>query len=111
MDRRRAVHGAQHEIPGRLPALHGSQRFVAQGRQAVGVVQQHLARRRQLQALALTQEQLDAQLLFELAQARRQVRWHPVQALGGAGDRAFLGHGLKDTQLAELHGILQNRTT
>jgi hypothetical protein len=34
-----------------------------------------------------------------------------MQALCGAGDRTFLGHGLEDTQLAEFHGILQNRTT
>ncbi|MNR21082.1 hypothetical protein D3C85_1379610 [compost metagenome] len=111
MGRRRAVHGPQHEVPGRLAATHGGQRLVAQGRHAVGVVEQHLAGRRQLQALAFAQEQLDAQLLLKLAQARRQVRRHPMQALCSTGDRAFLGHGLEDTQLTELHDILQNRTT
>ncbi|MNV56364.1 hypothetical protein D3C71_1486440 [compost metagenome] len=71
--RRRAVHGPQHEVPSRLTATHGAQRFVAQGGHTVGIVQQHLACWRQLQALAFAQEQFDAQLLLELAQARGKV--------------------------------------
>ncbi|MNI83970.1 hypothetical protein D3C73_1408290 [compost metagenome] len=108
---RRAVHGAQDEVAGRLPALYRRHGFVTQRRQAVGVIQQHLASGGQLQALAFTQEKLHAQLLFKLAQARGQVRRHPVQALGGACDGTFLCDRLEDTQLAELHDILQNRTT
>jgi hypothetical protein len=34
-----------------------------------------------------------------------------VQALGGSGDGPFLGHGLEDPQLAELHDILQKGTS
>jgi hypothetical protein len=58
-----------------------------------------------LQTLTLTDEKLDTQLLFELFKPGRQVRWHPVQAFGGAGDRPFFGHGLKNPQLAEFHEL------
>jgi hypothetical protein len=86
-----------------LPAHHRRAGLIAQGKQSAGVVEQNLARWRQLQALPLADEQFDTQLLFELFQPRRQVRWHAMQALGSAGDRAFFGDCLKNPQLTEFH--------
>ena len=57
-------------IASRLPALHGTVGFVVQRQQTGAVVQQHLARRRKLQTLALTHEQLDAELFLHLLEAR-----------------------------------------
>ncbi|CDI89563.1 hypothetical protein BN889_01498 [Pseudomonas aeruginosa PA38182] len=104
VDRRGAVHRAEGEVAHRFAPLHRRARLLLQGEQPRGVVQQDLAGRRQLQALAFAEEQVDAKLFLQLPQARRQVRRHPVQALGGAGDGAFLGDRLEDPQLAELHG-------
>ncbi|MNJ54909.1 hypothetical protein D3C77_503710 [compost metagenome] len=73
VDRRRAVHGPQGKITRRLPTLHGGHCFIAQRQHASGVIEQDLTRRRQLQALAFTTKQFHTQLLFKLAQARRQV--------------------------------------
>ena len=49
----RAVHGAKHEIAGRLATLHCRNGLVTKRGKPVGVIQQYLARRRKLQALAL----------------------------------------------------------
>ncbi|MNH15275.1 hypothetical protein D3C79_748860 [compost metagenome] len=91
-----AVHGAKGKVPRRLPALHCRESFIAKRQHAPGVIEQYLACGRQLQTLTLAAKQLDAQLLFQLTQACRQVRRYPVQALGGPGDRAFLGDRLED---------------
>jgi hypothetical protein len=43
-----------------------------------------------------------------LLDARRQVRRHPVDVLGGNADAAVLGHGPEDFQLNQVHIILQS---
>ncbi|MCY1553757.1 hypothetical protein D9M68_902730 [compost metagenome] len=103
MDGGGAEHGTDDEIPRRLAATQRCLGLGLQGEHALGVTQQHLAGRRQLQALALAQEQLDAQGVLQLAQARGEVRRHPVQAACRPGDGALFGHGLEDTELAEFH--------
>ena len=59
MDGCGAVHRAQHKIPRRLPAHHRRTGLIAQSEEFAGVVEQHLARRRQLQALPFTDEEFE----------------------------------------------------
>ena len=92
-------------MPAGCPALHGRKRLISQRQHAPGVIEQHLAGRGQLQALALTTEQFDPQLFFQLAQAGGKVRRHAVQALRCAGYRPLFGDCLEDTQLTELHEL------
>ena len=97
MDRRGAVHRAKGEFAGRHAALYRAQRLIAQGEQACGVIEQHLARRGQLQTLALTHEQLYTHLLFKLFEPGRQIGRYAVQTFSCTGDRTFFGHGLKNS--------------
>ena len=56
-----------------------------------------------MQALAIADEQLDAEIGLELAHARGDVRLHPVEPLGGAGDAAGLYHRAEDVEIGEVH--------
>jgi hypothetical protein len=58
-----------------------------------------------MQPLALTNEELDAEILFELTNARGDVRLNPVKALGCAGHAASPHHGGEDAKVGEIHAI------
>ena len=55
--------------------------------------EKHLAGRRQMQLLADADEEIDAELVLKLADARRHVGLHAVELLRRAGDAAGLHHG------------------
>lgn len=57
--------------------------------------------------MLLANEQVDAQILLQLLDARGQVRGHPVDVLRGGADAAVFGHCLEDLQLNQIHVILQ----
>src|SRR5262245_56515259 len=74
--------------------------------QAIGVVEQQLSGRREMQALALADEQIDAQLGLELAHARGHVRLHAVEPLGRARHAAGLHDRAEDMEIGEVHRSL-----
>jgi hypothetical protein len=71
--------------------------------QSVRVVEQELAGRGEMQALALAYEELDAQLGFELANARGDVGLHAVELFRRARHAAGLHHGAEDMEIGQIH--------
>src|SRR5262249_60405484 len=71
--------------------------------QPVGIVEQKLPRGREVQLLAVADEQLDPELALELAHARGDVGLHAVELFGGTGDAAGLHHGAEDLEVAQVH--------
>ena len=94
-----ALHRAEPQHATRPRLVQGVPRFVGQRQHALGIADEHPACRRQLQALALTKEKVDAELFFELPDPRRHIRLHPMQALRRAGYAACLHDGEKDVQV------------
>ena len=86
--------------------MDGVARFLRQVEQAVGIVEQHLAVRRQMQLLAFADEQIDAEVLFELAHPRGHVGLHTIKPFGGARDVAFLHDRAEDAQIFKIHRSL-----
>ena len=76
-----------------------SRASVAEREQALGIAEQHGARRRKLQPPALAQEEFDAEIFFQLAHARRDVGLDAMQPVGGAGDTAGLDDRPEDMQV------------
>src|SRR6478735_1168074 len=56
-----------------------------------------------MQALALADEELDAEVFLELADAGGDVGLHAVQLLGGTRDAAGADDGAEDVQVDEIH--------
>ncbi|GFM85530.1 hypothetical protein PSCICO_09290 [Pseudomonas cichorii] len=57
--------------------------------------------------MLFTNEQLDAQVEFQLLDSCGQVRGHPMDVLRGGADAALLGDGLEYFKLDEIQFILQ----
>nr|MBA2814821.1 hypothetical protein [Candidatus Pantoea persica] len=68
-----ALYRAEREIAGRIARTRHAQRLVAQRQYTLRVVEKVMAHRRQANALLLTNKQVDANLLFQLAQPRSEV--------------------------------------
>ena len=89
-DRQQDVHGAlvgadQHAAaPQVLQLPHGARRFVLEPRQPLGVVEQNLARLRQLAALRGAVEQPLVEFVLEPLDRLADRRLRAVQPLGGA---------------------------
>jgi hypothetical protein len=74
-------------------------------RQQVGhLVQQRRAGFGEFHALGRAHEERRAEFVFQRADLPRQRRLRHVQALGGAVDVAFLGHGEEVAHLSQVHG-------
>ena len=100
---RRALHGAQPQQAAGVLLVHGLASFAGKIQQAVGVAEQRAAGGRHVHALALADEELHAQVLFQLADARRDVGLHPMQLLGGAGDAAGADDSAENVQVDQIH--------
>jgi hypothetical protein len=101
-----AFHRAEAEWPARGAVVHSVARLLREVEQAVGIVEQQFAGRRQMQTFALTDEQVNAQVALELAHTGGDVRLHAVQLGGRARDAAFLHDRAENTQIAEIHRSL-----
>ena len=53
----------------------------------------------------VTDQELHAELGFELADVLGDVRLHRPQAVGGRGEAAFFGHREQGVELAYVHGL------
>ena len=103
-DRRGALDRAEAQEPSRLGIVHRLARLVGEAEQAVGIVEQDRAGRRQVELFAVSEEQLDAEVLLELLDAGGDVRLHPAELLGGARDPAGLHHGTEYLEVGKIHG-------
>ena len=83
--------------------MHRLARFPRQVDQPLGIIEQELARRRDMQPLALAHEEVDAELALELAHARGDVGLHAVELFRGPRHAAGLDDGAEDMQVAEIH--------
>jgi len=97
LERADAQHAARRAAPQRGAGLGGKRE------QALGVGEQRAALRGELEAPAPAVEKLRAEARLELLDARGDVRLHAVQARGGPGDAARLGHRLEDLQRDQVH--------
>ena len=106
MQRGRA--GEAHGQPARLApggTAHHLGQHVTALQQRLGLFQQRQPRRRGPHAARQALHQLHAQFVLQALQQPRQRRLLHAQALGRAGDVAFLGDGDKGAQLAKLGHI------
>src|SRR5215470_16720374 len=78
-------------------------RLLGEVEQPIRVVEQELSGRRESEALALANEEIDAQLRLELAHARGHVRLHTVKPLGRARHAARLHDRAEDVKIGEVH--------
>ena len=102
--RGRALHGAKAQHAARPGILHRLPRLLREVEQPVGIAEQHLACGREVQPLALPDEEGHAELLLELADASRDVGLDAVEAFRRAGDAALAGEGAEDPQGRKIHG-------
>ena len=79
-------------------------RFVSQAQQAVGVGQQLVARRRKHEAAPLPMEQPLPEPLFQLPDARGDVRLHAVELVGRAHHAALGDNGAEVFQRVQING-------
>ncbi len=59
-----------------------------------------------MQALALPDEERDADIVLELADARRDVGLDAMQTLSGPRDAALTNHGAEYLQIGQIHASL-----
>ena len=100
--------GETHGQPARIAAGGTAHHFgqpIGAGQQRPGLFQQRQPRRRGPHAARQALHQLHAQFVLKALQQSRQRRLLHAQALGRAGDVAFLGDGDKGAQLAKLGHI------
>ncbi|MCY1374720.1 hypothetical protein D9M69_620810 [compost metagenome] len=93
-----ALHAPQAQVASRPLRVHGLARFIGQGQQALAVIEEGLAAIGEGHALAVAEEERGAQLLFQLANPRGDVRLRPLQPLGGAGHTVLEGHRAENLQ-------------
>ena len=86
-----ALHGAEPENAARPRILHRVARLLGERQQPVGIAEQHLPGRRQMQALAFANEERDADIFLELADARRHIGLNAIQPLARPGSRRLRG--------------------
>ncbi|MNP09545.1 hypothetical protein D3C76_1016570 [compost metagenome] len=91
----------------RLFTRYGGPRLLNQVENASSVIQETPAGWRQAQATLLADKQIHTQVLLELLDSGREVRWHPVDMLGGNADAAVLGDSLENFELDQIQVILQ----
>ena len=101
--RRGAFHGAEAQQPPRLGVVHGLARFLREVEQPVRVVEQQPSRGREMQLLAVADEQFNAKVGLKLAHAGGDIGLHAVELFRGARHAAGLHHGAEDVQVAEIH--------
>lgn len=83
--------------------MHRLTRLVGESQQLLGVGEEFAAAFGQAHALAVAQEQFDAQVLLELADPRGDVRLRSLQLLSGAGDAGFVGDCAEDFEGGKVH--------
>ena len=103
---RGAFHRSEPQHPARLGIVHRFARLVSETDQPVRIVEQDGARRREVELLAVADEQLDAELLLELLHPRGDVRLHAVELFGRARDAARLHDGAEDLEVGQIHRSL-----
>jgi len=81
-------------------------RLIREAQHAIGVGEEHLSFGGEHEAPALPVEELRADAVLELLDARRHVGLHAVQRGGGLGDASLLGDRLEDVQLDQIHVLL-----
>ena len=105
---RRALSGSQPQQPTRPGIVHRLTCFLGKIEQAIRVVEQQPACRREMHPFALADKELDAELRLELAHARGHVGLHAVKLFRGAGDASGLDDGAEDMQVGQIH-VLNRR--
>ena len=83
--------------------MHRLTRLVGESQQLLGVGEGFAAAFGQAHALAVAQEQFDAQVLLELADPRGDVRLRSLQLLSGAGDAGLVGDRAEDFEGGKVH--------
>lgn len=83
--------------------MHRLARLVGESQQLLGIGEEFAAAFGQAHALAVAQEQFDAQVLLELADPRGDVRLRSLQLLSGAGDAGFVGDRAEDFEGGKVH--------
>ena len=86
--------------------MHGLARFAGEVQQSLRIAEHDLAGGRQMQPLALADEQRDAELLLQLLDSGGHVGLDAVEFLGGAGDPAGLDDGAEHLKIRQLHHSL-----
>ncbi len=74
-------------------------RLTSERKQTVGIAEQHSAGRRKLQTATFAHEELDAEVLLELAHSRGDVGLHAMQPVGRARDAAGLDDSAEYVQI------------
>ena len=93
-----------HRAPQRLVVLHNRSRRVADvGEHPATEIEQRLSCGRELHLTAEPQEQRLLELFLEKEHLAADRRLRHVQLARGSGERAGLGDGLDDFQLAYVH--------
>src|SRR5262245_27610050 len=105
-DRGCALDGAKMQWPARRAVMDCVARFLRKVEQPVGILNQQFACGRQVQALSLANEQVDAEILLELPDPRCHVGLHAVELLGSARDPAFVDDRTEDAQIGQVHRSL-----
>ena len=98
-DRRGAFHRAEAKQAARLRIAHRCSRLVGHREQALGIAEQCLSCWREMQPLALPDEQRDVEIILELADTRGDVRLDAIQVFRRTGDAALAYHGCEDAQV------------
>jgi hypothetical protein len=98
-----AFHRAQAKQAARPGIAHRSASLVGECQQPVGVAEQRLSRRRQMQPLALADEQRDVEIFLELADSRRDIGLHAVEFFRCARNAAFADDGREDAEVGQIH--------
>ena len=80
-------------------------RLLGEVEQAVCVAEQEVAGRREVQALAFANKEIDAELGLELAHPRGHVRLHAMELLGGPRDAARVHDRAEDLKISKVHSL------
>ena len=99
----RALERAQPEHALGLAGAHLADRLVRQAQQAVRVGEQRVSLRRETDGAAFATEQARADMLLQLADARRHVGLHAIELGGRADDAAFVHDGAENLQGLEIN--------
>ena len=94
-----ALHRTEGKVPARFPGTRHIQRLIAQAEDALGIIQEIVAHRRQSNTLLLTDKQVNANLFFQLAQTSGEIGGHAMQQLCGARQRTGFGHRTEHAEL------------
>ena len=101
--RGRAFHGAEVQRAAWLAVVNRVPRFLCKIEKPVGVIKENCSRRRKVQTPAFPDEQLDAELLFELPHTRRDVLLDAVEVLGRTRNAALAHDRPENLQIGKVH--------